>query len=344
MIKYLGSKRTLIPAILELVSTIPRVTSVLDLFSGTSRVGHALKREGYRVVANDHNRYAATLARCYVQADRETVEHDANRLIAEFNELHGRAGWFTQTFCEQARFIQPKNGARIDAIREAIAEKNLEPELESVVLVSLMEAADRVDSTCGIQMAYLKQWAPRSDKDIELRLPDLLSRSSHGKGKAMHLDALDAAQRISVDVAYLDPPYNQHNYLANYHMWESLIAWDRPDVYGIAQKRVDCQTRKSPFNSKRKAYDAFSELVGNIDARVVIISFNDEGYIKRPEMEALLADIGDVTVLSHDYKRYVGAQIGIYNPSGEKVGAVKHLRNTEYLYVVERRAHSRMAG
>jgi adenine-specific DNA-methyltransferase len=35
-----------------------------------------------------------------------------------------------------------------------------------------------------------------------------------------------------------------------------------------------------------------------------------------------------------DYKRYVGAQIGIYNPRGEKVGRVSHLRNKELLYIV----------
>ena len=60
MIKYLGSKRLLVPAILEIITGLDRVRSVIDLFSGTSRVGHALKRSGFRVIANDHNAYAAT--------------------------------------------------------------------------------------------------------------------------------------------------------------------------------------------------------------------------------------------------------------------------------------------
>lgn len=59
-------------------------------------------------------------------------------------------------------FFHPKNGERIDAIREAIAAKNLDPELEAILLTSLMEAADRVDFTTGVQMAYLKRWAPRA--------------------------------------------------------------------------------------------------------------------------------------------------------------------------------------
>ena len=80
MIKYLGSKRTLIPSILEQIEAVPDCRSVLDLFSGTSRVGHALKQRGYRVVANDHNRYAHALASCYVQADRDRLLSDVERL------------------------------------------------------------------------------------------------------------------------------------------------------------------------------------------------------------------------------------------------------------------------
>jgi len=335
VIKYIGSKRTLLPVVLEAVAAVPGARSVMDLFSGTSRVGHALKRADYRVIANDHNAYAATLARCYVAADLDALERPARMLLAEFAALPGEPGWFTETFCVRSRFFQPKNGARIDAIREAIAAKSLEPELEAVVLVALMEAADRVDSTCGLQMAYLKQWAARAHKDLELRLPDILPRATAGKGEAHQLEVFDAVAELRADVAYLDPPYNQHSYLSNYHVWESLVLWDQPEVYGVACKRVDCRTRKSPFNSKRKFHAALAELIAAVEAKVLIVSFNNEGYIDRAEMEQLLATRGRVTVLSHDYKRYVGAQIGIYNPKGEKVGAVSHLRNLEYLYVVE---------
>ena len=96
------------------------------------------------------------------------------------NRLPGVPGYFTRTFCEDARYFQPKNGARIDAMREAIAAQPLEAALESILLVSLMEAADRVDSTVGLQMAYLKQWAPRAHNDLELRLPVLSARLQPG--------------------------------------------------------------------------------------------------------------------------------------------------------------------
>ncbi len=335
LIKYLGSKRTLVPAIVEAVGRCREARSVIDLFSGTSRVGHALKAAGYQVFSNDLNAYAHTLATCYVQADRDAVERDAQRLIAEFNALPGRAGYFTATFCEQARFFQPRNGERVDAIREAIVAKGLAPELEAVVLVSLMEAADRVDSTTGLQMAYLKQWAPRAHRDLALRMPDVLPRASHGAGRAFRGEASAVAGQLEADVAYLDPPYNQHSYLANYHIWESLVLWDKPPVYGIARKRADVRTRPSAFNRRREVRHALTATLDALRVRHLVVSFSNEGYIGRDEMETLLSARGSVTTLEHDFKRYVGAQIGIHNPRGEKVGAVSHLRNKEFLYIVE---------
>jgi adenine-specific DNA-methyltransferase len=334
VIKYLGSKRTLLPAIVRAVQAVPGARTVVDLFSGTARVGHALKAAGYRVRANDHLAYAHLLARCYVEADREDLARDAERLVAELNALPGRAGWFTETFCARARYFQPKNGARIEAIREAIASKGLPPLLEAVLLVSLMEAADRVDSTAGVQMAYLKQWAPRAHNDLALRVPALLPRATAGKGSASDLDAIDAAATLDADVAYLDPPYNQHSYLGNYHVWETLARWDEPEVYGIACKRSDCRDRRSPFNSRRRFRAAYAALVAAVRAPVLIASFSDEGFLARAELEALLATRGSVRVLATDYKRYVGAQIGIYDPQGRKVGTPGRLRNTEYLFVV----------
>ena len=212
MIKYLGSKRRLLDLISDAVGRVAPGPTVLDLFSGTSRVGHALKRRGFRVVANDHNAYAHALARCYIEADLDDVDHEARLLIDEFNRLPGRPGYVTETFCERSRFFQPRNGARIDAIREAIAAKGLRPDLEAVLLVSLMEAADRVDSTTGVQMAYLKQWAPRAFNDLELRMPAVLPRPAAGGCAALCRDALDAARHTPADVAYVDPPYNQHSY------------------------------------------------------------------------------------------------------------------------------------
>ncbi|HTF34063.1 MAG TPA: DNA adenine methylase [Myxococcota bacterium] len=341
MVKYIGSKRVLVPRIVAAISAFPGARSVLDLFSGTSRVGHALKRAGFRVLANDHTAYAHTLARCYVQADRSRVGDEAQRVIRELAALSPKPGYFTETFCVRARFFHPRNGARIDAIREAIASRSFEPDLEAVLLTALMEAADRVDSTTGVQMAYLKQWAPRALHDLELRMPEVLP----GEGKAFCLDALDAARALEADVAYLDPPYNQHRYLGNYHVWETLVRWDKPEAYGVACKRVECKTYRSDFNSRPRIHAALGALVDVVRAPHLVVSFNDEGYVSRAQMEALLSRRGHVEVVEVDFPRYVGARIGIFNPSGVKVGSVGRLRNKEHLFIVsEERARARAAA
>ncbi len=340
MIKYIGSKRLLVPHIVRAVSAFPESARVLDLFSGTSRVARGLKESGHYVIANDHLAYASTLARCYVQADADRWRDEAACLIAELSELPPVPGYFTKAFCEDARYFQPHNGARVDAIRERIASLVLPPELEAIALVSLMEAADRVDSTTGVQMAYLKQWAPRAFNDLELRMPAILP----GPGEALRLEAVEAALRVEADVAYIDPPYNQHSYMGNYHIWETLVRWDRPETYGVACKRVDCRTYKSAFNSRRTIHKALRELIAAIQARYIVISFNNEGYVSRQEMEEMLSTRGYVVVREIDYKRYVGAQIGIYNPNGEKVGKVRKLRNREYLFFVHVDASEREAA
>lgn len=335
MIKYIGSKRALLRHILAAIGEIaPEGATVADLFSGTARVGHALKGAGYRVIANDHNAYAAALARCYVQADRERWEARVPAILADLARLPGRAGYFTETFCVRARFFQPRNGERVDAIREAIAAMGAEPELEAVLLVALMEAADRVDSTAGLQMAYMKRWAPRAYNELELRMPALLPRPAAGACQALMGEAEDVAGAIEADVAYLDPPYNQHAYLANYHVWETLIRWDKPETYGVACKRVDVKSRKSAFNARGAIGPALAATIAALRSPSLVVSFNNEGYLARDAIEAMLASRGHLRVIELDHARYVGARIGIYNPAGEKVGRVSHVRNKELLYVV----------
>jgi adenine-specific DNA-methyltransferase len=341
MIKYIGSKRALLDHIVAAVDqVIPYGGTVCDLFSGTSRVGHALKGEGYRVWSNDHNAYAHTLATAYVQADQERWSAKAARLLDELRSARSSDGWFTQAYCRDARFFHPTNGARIEGIRAAIAARSLEPELEAIALVSLMEAADRVDSTAGIQMAYMKQWAPRAYNNLELRMPSLQPAVSSGRCRATRADALEVASAFDGDLVYLDPPYNQHSYLGNYHVWESLVLWDKPETYGIANKRIDVRTRKSAFNSRPGIGPALKAVIEAVRAPHLIVSFNDEGYLSRDQLVEMLSVRGPVRVIEIPRPRYVGARIGIHNPKGEKVGTVGRLRNVEYLFVVSEAAAS----
>ncbi len=333
MIKYIGSKRRLVPVLGALASAVGARTA-LDLFTGTTRVAQELKRRGMAVTAVDSARYADVFARCYIETDGALV--DAGALDDALRDLAGRPdvdGYVTRTFCEQSRFFQPANGRRIDAIRDAIEADYAGSPLYPILLTSLIEAADRVDSTTGVQMAYVKQWAPRSFRPLELRAPELLA----GRGTAVRGDACELAGRLGrFDFAYLDPPYNQHRYFTNYHIWETLVAWDAPEHYGVACKRADARDpeTRSVFNERRQMARALGQVVADVDADVVAVSYNDESWVTIAELEAMVAARGGaVSTFAFDSRRYVGAVIGIHNPKGEKVGSVQRLRNVEYVVV-----------
>ncbi|MDR1775783.1 MAG: DNA adenine methylase [Actinomycetes bacterium] len=339
MIKYLGSKRTLVPIIGALATAIGARTA-LDLFTGTTRVAQELKRRGLAVTAVDLASYSHVLAQTFIATDATRVDRDRLAdIVVALMALPGTHGYFTETFCVQSRFFQPKNGMRIDAIRDRIERDYREHPVYPILLTMLMLAADRVDSTTGVQMAYLKDWAPRAYHDLELRIPALLS----GGGRAICGDATTVAADLGhFDLAYVDPPYNQHRYFNNYHIWETLIRWDAPEHYGKACKRIDArdEATKSPFNSRREMPRVFRETLAHIDAEVIAVSYNNEAWVSAQDISEWLIRDGheQVAVFDFDFKRYVGAQIGIFNPAGEKVGTVSHTRNVEHIIVAGPRA------
>jgi adenine-specific DNA-methyltransferase len=186
-------------------------------------------------------------------------------------------------------------------------------------------------------MAYVKQWAPRSANPLQLRVPELLA----GGGRAVQGDALELAPTLgSFDLAYLDPPYNQHRYFTNYHVWETLVAWDAPEPYGVARKRIDARdpATRSAFNSKRTMPDALRSVVRAVDCELLVLSYNDESWLAVDELEALCSEGRSVATLAFDSARYVGARIGIFDPSGVKVGRVSHLSNQELLVIAGEKA------
>jgi adenine-specific DNA-methyltransferase len=334
MIKYIGSKRVLVPVLGDIAAAVGARTAV-DLFTGTTRVAQEFKRRGLHVTTVDAATYAEVMSQCYIQTDSTKVDKDALRdALRYLGSLPGKRGYVTEVFCEQSRYFQPFNGERIDAIRDCLDAEFADSPLLPILLTSLMLAADRVDSTTGVQMAYLKQWAPRAFNALELRMPELLP----GTGASLRGDATTVVDELpKVDLAYLDPPYNQHRYFTNYHIWETLVRWDAPEHYGIACKRIDSRddATKSVFNGKRAMPVALESVIRRTRAEVVVVSYNDESWVTAEQMMSWLEAAGheEVQLLGFDSKRYVGAQIGIYNPSGHKVGKVSHLRNTEYVFI-----------
>lgn len=364
MIKYLGSKRTLVPA-LQNIARLSGATTALDMFTGTTRVAQAFKEVGIVTGANDTATYAKILADCYIKTNARDIDfRNLREILKDLADTPARPGYFTETFCVKSRFFQPKNGARIDSIRERIETEYVGTPLYPVLLTSLMEAADRVDSTTGQQMAYLKTWAPRAYNDLELRVPELLDGSGWtwradanelagclarrggvnlggtGCGGGAQVGAgLGAAREDALpefDLVYLDPPYNQHRYFTNYHIWETLVRWDAPEAYGVACKRADARDpdTHSPYNRRREMPQALADLIATIPCQTLVLSYNNEAWVDFEELFALVAArFEDATALAFDSKRYVGAQIGIYSPTGQRVGKISHLRNLEYVFV-----------
>lgn len=307
--------------------------SALDLFTGTTRVAFEFKSRSAWVTAVDTARYSEVFGQCYIETDSaETDADELHEAIARLNRVDGKAGYFTETFCIRSRYFRPENGARIDAIRDILDIEYRGTSLFPILLTSLMEAADRVDSTTGLQMAYLKDWAPRAFNPLELRVPPLLP----GTGRVIRDNARAVVASLAqVDLAYLDPPYNQHRYFTNYHIWETLVGWDAPETYGVACKRIDARSphTKSDFNSKPEMPRALEQVVRDVRASIVILSYNNESWVSLDSLQDWMTTHGHVVTLAFDSKRYVGAQIGIHNASGQRVGSVSHLRNLEYLIV-----------
>lgn len=333
MIKYLGSKRRLVTELGSVLSAAG-ARSALDLFTGTTRVAQEFCHQGATVTAVDTAAYSEVLAQCYVELDASEVDAaEVNEALDRLMALPDRRGYVTEVFCEKARYFHPDNGVRIDAIRQGIDDLYADHRLRPVLLTALLEAADRVDSTVGLQMAFLKTWAPRALRPLKLKAPVL----TPGHGRAIRGDARQVVDDLpAVDLAYLDPPYNQHRYFTNYHVWETLVRWDAPEYYGIACKRADARSdeTRSSFNSRRQMPAALADVIARVNAEVVVVSFSNEGFVPLADLIGMCEQRGNpVTVLAYDTRRYIGQQIGVFSPDGRRVGQAGPERNVEYVLI-----------
>jgi len=220
-----------------------------------------------------------------------------------------------------ARYFQPFNGARVDVIRNALESEFRDSPLFPILLTSLIDAADRVDSTTGIQMAYVKQWAPRSFSPLELREPELLAGSGHAlRGDAAALvsncpsSTWPTLTRRTTSIAISQLPH-----LGNpCGVGRSRSLRDRPQARG--QQGRSHQERLQPEAPHARRLGRSDR---GVRAETLVVSYNNEAWIGLDELVEMCAVRDHVQVLAFDTKRYVGAQIGIYNPSGEKVGACR---------------------
>lgn len=319
-IKYAGSKLKLLPHILELAAKVePR--TVFDGFAGTTRVSQALAQCGYRVIANDIAVWSKVFGDCYL-LNSHPAEHYAG-LIDHLNSLAGKHGWFTEHYAgDTKKPWQRHNTRKLDSIREEIDRLNLNNHERAVALTSLILAMDEVDSTIGHYASYLNEWSPRSYREMRLRIPRIIPKTRDHQ--VYHGDIFDVVQGIDADLAYYDPPYGSNNdkmppsrvrYAAYYHLWTSICLFDRPEVFGKANRRADTSDvlSASVFEEYRRneagrfiAVEAIERLLKQTKARHIILSYSSGGRATAEELNDVIRSVGRlIEVVEVDYKRNV---------------------------------------
>ena len=248
-IKYAGSKLALLPYIVQLARKVDART-VLDGFSGSTRVAQAFAKLGYRVIANDIAEWSRVFATCYL-LNTQPGDH-YRELIEHLNGVPPRDGWFTEHYgglanggsSVQADGLkkpwQVHNTRKLDGIREEIENLGLADVEKATALTSLILALDEVDSTLGHFVSYLREWSPRSYKPLILRVPRI---SAQKLGHEVHQrDVFEVACACEADLAYFDPPYGSNNekmppsrvrYASYYHVWTSICRFDKPPAMAL---------------------------------------------------------------------------------------------------------------
>lgn len=357
-IKYAGSKLKLLPYILQLVQKVKPHT-VLDGFSGTTRVSQALAQIGHRVIANDLSVWSAVFGKCYLLNTHLPAHYQP--LIDHLNALPGRDGWFTEHYggepnsgCSVSddglkKPWQKHNTRRLDAIREEIDRLALTDVERAVLLASLVLALDEVESTLGHFASYLNDWSPRSYNKLQLQVPRLLPRlETHSVHRG---DIFDLLPRVEADLAYFDPPYGSNNekmppsrvrYSAYYHIWTTICLNDRPAIFGKAKRRADTSDKVacSAFEEFRKSsggrfmvIEAIERLLKATRARHIILSYSSGGRATAEELNEVISSVGQVLeVLEVDYRKNVMAGMRWTN---EWV-AEAETPNKEFLFLIEK--------
>ena len=330
-IKYAGSKLKLLPHILRLAAKVD-AKSVFDGFSGSTRVSQAFAQTGYRVVANDVSAWSEVFGICYL-LNSHPVNHYAT-LINHLNALPEKNGWFTEHYGGDCRsnssaaadgFKKPwqtHNTRKLDAIREEIEVLSLDKCEKAVALTSLILALDAVDSTIGHFASYLNEWSPRSFNHLCLKIPRLINNCLDNE--VYRGDVFDILPKVTTNLAYYDPPYGSNNekmppsrvrYAAYYHLWTSIVLFDKPELFGKVKRRIDSSDKigASEFEEFRRsdaggfiAVEAIERLLEQTVAEHIILSYSTDGRATAEELHRSIAKAGKlVEVVEIDYQRNV---------------------------------------
>ncbi len=354
LITYIGNKRALLVNIGHAMNEVKRRVNkerlrILDVFAGSGVVSRFFKAHASLLVSNDFEDYAAAVARCYLSNRSEVNCHELGEAVRWLNsEVEKRqlaSGFIEELYAPRNErritksdrvFYTRDNACRLDSYRRLLNE--LPGAVREMLLGPLLSEASVHANTAGVFKGFYKDRKTgigrfggsnadalkRIRGTIELSVP-VLSRFECDV-EVRQEDANAAARAVSdIDLAYLDPPYNQHPYGSNYFMLNLLVHYRRPsDISQVSGIPTDW--RRSGYNVKAQSMRLMHDLLQALDARFLLISFNDEGFITPKIMERLLGKLGKVSRMDIKYNAFRGSR----NLHGRDT----HV--TEQLFLVER--------
>ena len=338
-----------------------------DVFSGSGIVSRFLKSCASSITTNDLETYAKIISSCYLsnkssinfdeleKIHSELVKSTTNEISTyELNntcpgfvsELYAPKDEDNVQFGERC-FYTPYNAKYIDIMRQKITDE-VPTELQKFFIAPLLSEVSVHANTAGIFKGFYKNSRTgkgqfggngknaleRIKGKIELPLPifsnfECPSYIFQEDANTLILDEMlyNHLPEKEFDLAYIDPPYNQHPYGSNYFMLNLIANYQRPDCEKISRvSGIPKDWNRSSFNRKRDAAESFTNLVSSLRAKYLMVSFNSEGYISKNEMINILEKVGTVTVLDISYNAFKGS---------------RNLKNrdiyvSEYLFIVKK--------
>lgn len=304
--RYIGSKAKLSDWIMELIDAeTDHIRTFTDLFAGTATISSQALVKYEKVIINDFLHANNIIYKGFFEAgdwDRKKVSD----IITRYNSLDPEVlddNYFSENF--GGKFYEYNVSKLIGYIRQDIEDmKDKLTEKEyNILLATLIYNIDKLANTVGHFDAYIKK--PIKPQPLRLRLIDV---KSFANVEIHREDANQLARQIKSDLVYIDPPYNSRQYCRFYHLYETLIKWDKPKLYGVALK-------PEPENMSTyctvKAKDSFEDLVMNLDTRYLVVSYNNtyksksnssENKIKLEEIAEILNRCGETKIFECSHR------------------------------------------
>lgn len=338
LIPYIGNKRKLIPLISQAIKKTGIKKGIFfDVFAGTGVVSRLAKTLGYKVIANDWEPFSYVINQVYIEQNRPPVFEKLGGLkktINILNNLKMKKGYIATFYCpeddekpdpkHERMFYTQENGRRIDTMRGKIGEwrenKLINENEKNTLLAPLIFQGAYCSNTSGVFKGFHYGWGGRTHTALYriqsiLTLEPPLLFNNKKKNKVYKEDSNKLVRRIKCNIAYIDPPYNQHQYGSNYHLLNTIALWDKPkinkDIIVSNKKtnksaiRTDWRTeRHSLYCYKDKAVGAFLDLITDIQADYILVSYSTDGIIDFDRMLKILAGRGELSVVTQKYKRY----------------------------------------